>query len=292
MYKVGAVVVTYNINEKFNVTINSLRNQVEEIVVVDNGSCPDTIKVLDNLKSNITLIKLNENKGIAYALNKGIDYCIDKEYDWIITLDHDSVLSDNMISKMLTEYNNLNDYIKEKTAMIVPKHIEEKIYNLDYLEENINESKYEEVLTEITSGAMVKTQIYKEMGKYDNDLFIDSVDHDYCLFLNRKGFKVLRFKSAILKHNLGDTKYRKLFGIKDIAYSNHSPLRRYYISRNRLYIWKKYKGEFDQWIKSDKKTFIRELLMIAIFEENKIAKFKMTFLGIRDYLNNKKGKFR
>ena len=160
---------------------------------------------------------------------------------------------------------------------------------------NINEinpsNSYKEVLTEITSGALTKAQIYKNVGGYDEKLFIDLVDHDYCLSLNKKGFKILQVDSAILIHNLGESVEKRVLGLKMIP-TNHSPLRRYYMSRNRHYIWDKYKEDFPSWVLTDKRRFITENLKIILFEDKKIEKFKYINKGIKDYKNNIFGKFK
>ena len=206
MNSVAAVIITYNVENDFKERINRLKGKVDEIIVVDNGSKAETINMLNELEKEVTVIYLEDNKGIASALNKGIKYSIEKGYNWILTLDHDSIITDNMIKNMLTCYEGLNNELKEKVAMLVPVHVEEKEYQNG---SNINEEKasnsYIEVLTEITSGALTKAEIYKNVGMYDEKLFIDLVDHDYCLSLNKKGFKIIQVNNATLIHNLGES---------------------------------------------------------------------------------------
>ena len=291
MNSVAAVIITYNVENDFKERINRLKGKVDEIIVVDNGSKAETINMLNELEKEVTVIYLEDNKGIASALNKGIKYSIEKGYNWILTLDHDSIITDNMIKNMLTCYEGLNNELKEKVAMLVPVHVEEKEYQNG---SNINEEKasnsYIEVLTEITSGALTKAEIYKNVGMYDEKLFIDLVDHDYCLSLNKKGFKIIQVNNATLIHNLGESVRKSILGLKMIP-TNHSPLRRYYMSRNRHYIWDKYKEDFPSWVLTDKRRFITENLKIVLFEDNKIEKFKYIKRGIKDYRSNIFGKF-
>ena len=291
MNSVAAVIITYNVENDFKQRINRLKGKVDEIIVVDNGSKAETINMLKELEKEVTVIYLEDNKGIASALNKGIKYSIEKGYNWILTLDHDSIITDNMIKNMLTCYEGLNNELKEKVAMLVPVHVEEKEYQNG---SNINEEKdsnsYIEVLTEITSGALTKAEIYKNVGMYDEKLFIDLVDHDYCLSLNKKGFKIIQVNNATLIHNLGESVKKSVLGLKMIP-TNHSPLRRYYMSRNRHYIWDKYKEDFPSWVLTDKRRFITENLKIVLFEDNKIEKFKYIKRGIKDYRSNIFGKF-
>ena len=283
---VAAVIITYNVENNFRNRINKLKGKVHEIIVVDNGSKPETINMLKELEKDITIIYLEKNRGIAYALNKGINYSIEKGYDWILTLDHDSIVTDDMIENMLKCYENFDKELREKVAMLVPTHVEEKEYensNIISNEEKFSKP-YIEVLTEITSGALTKADIYKNIGLYDEKLFIDLVDHDYCLSLNRKGFKVIQVSSAVLIHNLGESVKKNVLGLK-MTPTNHSPLRRYYMSRNRHYIWDKYKDDFPKWVLTDKRRFITENLKIILFEDKKIEKFKYIKKGIKDYKN-------
>lgn len=290
---VSAVIITYNVENDFKNRINKLKGKVNEIIVVDNGSKAETISMLKELEKEITIIYLEKNKGIAYALNTGIKYSIEKGYDWILTLDHDSIVTDNMINNMLKCYEGFEGELKEKVAMLVPVHVEEKEYENNNIinNEEVSSKSYTEVLTEITSGALTKASIYKSVGLYDEKLFIDLVDHDYCLSLNKKGFKVIQVNSAILIHNLGESVKKSILGLKMIP-TNHSPLRRYYMSRNRHYIWNKYKKDFPGWVLTDKRRFITENLKIVLFEDNKIEKFKYIREGIRDYKNNIFGEFK
>ena len=293
MNSVSAVIITYNVENDFKNRINKLKGKVNEIIVVDNGSKAETISMLKELEKEITIIYLEKNKGIAYALNKGIKYSIEKGYDWILTLDHDSIVTDDMIKNMLKCYEGFDQELKENVAMLVPVHVEEKEYENNNIinNEEVASKLYTEVLTEITSGALTKSSIYKNVGLYDEKLFIDLVDHDYCLALNKKGFKVIQVNSAVLIHNLGDSIKKSILGLKMIP-TNHSPLRRYYMSRNRHYIWDKYKQDFPGWVLTDKRRFITENLKIILFENNKIEKLKYIREGIRDYKNNIFGEFK
>ena len=78
MNSVAAIIITYNVENDFRLRVNKLKGKVDEIIVVDNGSTNETINMLKALEDEITVIYLNENKGIASALNKWIDYSIKK----------------------------------------------------------------------------------------------------------------------------------------------------------------------------------------------------------------------
>ena len=282
MRNIAAVIITYNTGNEFSKNVLSLKKHVGEVIVVDNGSNKETLSMLRGLKEEITLIELNENKGIAYALNRGIEYAVNNDFQWVLTLDHDSTVSDSMISNMLSVYNSIDESEKEKIVMLTPKHVEEK--QMDVVSKS-QENKWEYVLTEITSGALTKADFYKN-ELYDEKLFIDLVDHDYCLRINSMGYKIIRVNSAILIHNLGESIQKKILGIT-ITPTNHSALRRYYMSRNRKYIWNKYRGTFKEWVIKDKIRFLNEIVKIIAFEDEKLNKLKMIKLGLNDYKDKK-----
>lgn len=284
MNDIITVIVTYNVGDSFRNNIDKIKKVVSEIIVVDNGSNEKTINMLREIENDFTLISLGENKGIAYALNKGIECGLEKGCKWILTLDHDSIPKKDMLDKMLEVYSSLSEEEKDNIVMITPQHVEEK-----NSETPNNSLQYEYVLTEITSGALTKAGYYNK-NNYDEKLFIDLVDHDFCLNLNKKGYKILQVNSAVLVHNLGESEKKKVLGVTMIP-TNHSALRRYYMSRNRHYIWDKYKEDFPKWVLTDKRRFITENLKIILFEDNKIEKFKYIKMGIRDYKNNIFGKF-
>lgn len=284
MRNIAAVIITYNTGNEFSKNVLSLKKHVGEVIVVDNGSNKETLSMLRGLKEEITLIELNENKGIAYALNRGIEYAVNNDFQWVLTLDHDSTVSDSMISNMLSVYNSIDESEKEKIVMLTPKHVEEK--QMDVVSKS-QENKWEYVLTEITSGALTKADFYKN-ELYDEKLFIDLVDHDYCLRINSMGYKIIRVNSAILIHNLGESIQKKILGIT-ITPTNHSALRRYYMSRNRKYIWNKYRGTFKEWVIKDKIRSLNEIVKIIAFEDEKLNKLKMIKLGLKDYKDKKWG---
>ncbi len=160
---VCAVIVSYNIGTDLLKCFNSIYNQVNEVVIVDNGSNMETISVLNGLEQlpNVKIFYNKENRGIAVALNQGVRYAINKGYDWVLTLDHDSKATPEMIERMLGAYNNLNDSEKNDTFIIVPRHVEERFHkNIN----TYNQLKNNFVITEITSGNLVKTATYREIG--------------------------------------------------------------------------------------------------------------------------------
>lgn len=288
--KICATIITYNSGEGFINTFNSVYNQVNKIVIVDNGSEKTTIDLLERLKKEypIELILCKENLGIAAALNKGVKYALDNGYDWVMTLDHDSNLKEDMAKKLLEAYYRIDEEKRRKVVSLLPRYIE---LGLDRERQDARYTNTDIQYVEggITSGNLVNRKAFEEVGYFDEKLFIDFVDYDFCFRIKEKGLDIVEVANAILYHRIGETKSGRFF-FKKVSATNHSPSRRYYITRNRIYCWKKYKGIVDDSIRFDKSCAVKEAVKILLYEENKLLKVKMIVKGIKDAKRNKFGK--
>ena len=286
---VCCVIVTYNIGKKFYSCYNAIANQVEKVIIVDNGSNSETINIIKRLNENenTSLILNSENLGIATALNKGIKKALEEGFQWILTMDNDSIATSDMVKNMLEQYEGFEE--KENIVGMFPTYIDLG-YNEQSQEKKINKSKeYKFVNAEITSGNLLKSDIFKKVGFFDEKLFIDMVDYEFCFRIRSNGYKLVKVGSAILYHNLGNTKVKTILG-KKIYCTHHNFVRRYYITRNRFYTWNKYK-EFNFYeLKKDKKAFLKELLKIIVLEDEKLKKIKMILKGFKDYKKDMYGK--
>lgn len=287
--KIAAVIVTYNPDSGLFENVNAIRNQVQKVIIVDNSATKKSSKILDQISavnSHIEIIYNEDNIGIASALNIGIK-SIESQFDWVVTMDQDSIADCEMVRNMLNIWLNLTSKEREETLSLFPNFIDLKVMNS---EDSLSEKDYEYVDAEITSGNMIKVDAFKKIGYFDESLFIDMVDTDFCMRLYEKNIKMIKVKNAILYHSLGEAKRVKK-GFMSFNVTNHSPLRRYYMTRNRLYTWKQYEYLDSFTLNRDKKLFWKELIKILLAEEQKIEKMKMISRGYIDYKKGIRGKF-
>lgn len=288
---VCGVIVTYNIGIKFYECFNAIINQVEKVVIVDNGSNEETLNVLKDIKKkyDVVIIYNNENMGIAKALNLGVKYALDTKFKWILTMDNDSKATENMVKVMLSCYETCFKSDKDVVGMF-PEYIDiSTIKDKKVYKSTLGNYSYNEIGFDNTSGNLVKSDVFRKIGYFKEELFIDSVDHDFCIRVKEAGGRMMKINNAKLLHNLGNTKVYNFLGVK-INCSNHSALRRYYVTRNRCYMRSRYKND-KEYMKYDRKTFINENLKIILFEKDKINKMRMSIKGYKDFKNNKFGKF-
>lgn len=243
---IGALIVTFNpdLNTLLR-NIQSIRQQVDQVILVDNGS-ENVIEikklVTDYCTSNLELSTLETNRGIAHALNTGMDIFAKKNFMWVMTLDQDSIIATDTINmlKETTEFSNV------QTAILAPEFIDREQQSLPEIpnrSENRNKKfSVEERDDIITSGSLTSVSAWQKVGGFDDQLFIDMVDYDFNQRLLGLGYKIYQVQGVYFEHSLGEaveeTILQKLLFIKNPA--DHSAMRTYYGYRNRIIFIKRY----------------------------------------------------
>lgn len=259
--------------------VHLISQYVHEIVLIDNGSNhKEEADAIAKTCSIVKVIRNEKNMGIAAALNQIINYADSKNYQWVMTLDQDSVPDENMLPHMMkTAHSTI--------GMVVPRLVDQNVGKTIKNGQPIDETeiKPREIIKNakdvMTSGCLMNMNMVKNVGLFDEKLFIDYVDIDYNERVLRAGYMIVRDNQAILWHELGKSEIRHFLG-HNILVDNHSALRRYYMTRNRLYVAKKYYG-----MKGYIKEYIKVILTrfkILLFEDNKGKKLNAIKQGIRD----------
>ena len=137
----------------------------------------------------------------------------------------------------------------------------------------------------ITSGSLYNLSVFREVGSFEDDFFIDYVDLEYCLHALSLGYKILVACGALLVHSLGKREERRFFWRKEYP-RFHSPDRWYYQSRNRILILKKYLSKNPFLFFYEGINVIYGILRMLIFEDQRSSKIKAFILGSIHGLRN------
>ncbi len=288
-----SVIVSYNSPEKLQTCIDSSIEQTDKVVVVDNNSGHNIKSVIAGLSypEKVLFIFNEENAGLGAAFNQGIRYSLEHGYEWTLLLDQDSVLSKNMVHEMLHSYDNLEPGEKEQTALLVPRIFDRNL--MEELPPVVTSALFNKKIKDpdgdcfihfhLTSGNLVKNRAVEKIGFMNEIFFIDYIDFDYCFRFLNNGFKILLSRKAFLEHSLGEKRYKMFMNFRE-----HSPIRVYYQTRNRLFIVFKYGKKFKSVLYSEIYRFISKLPKILILETGKAEKTKMYFKGIIDFFKDYK----
>lgn len=258
--------------QRLSENVNAVIHQVNVTVVVDNGS--KNVGEIDEFCRQwpqIKLIRNSENKGIATALNQIMQYAYDNNYEWVLSLDQDSICEIDLVKNYL-------QYIGCGKIGMLTCHINDR--NFQFEKENEALASPEVVDFCITSGCLLRTEAWLNVGRYDDKLFIDKVDTDMCWLLCENGWKIVKIPYIGLLHEIGHrTKRKKVFN-KEVVVFNHSPFRCYYIVRNGIYCAAKHRRYRNT--KGMEKSSWHRILLCLIFEENKLKKLYAGIKGLID----------
>lgn len=275
---IAAIVVFYNPDDDVINNIMSYLDQVKIVFVIDNSTCAlnNTIKQFLSLTSKIVYIPLMENRGIAYALNEGCRLAKLEGIKWVLTMDQDSVVENDLITKYIISYLGFH-HLTKKVAIIAP------VIELTNLHSNNLNKGVEIVDTVMTSASLMNLSAYENVGRFDEQLFIDWVDWDICFRLRLNEYIILRVNDARIIHKLGDTKDIRFFKKHIMYVTNHNSIRYYYKTRNALLLSRKYRKKSIAAYLFLRKSIITDFLKIIFFEIEKLRKIRSFFTAYKDY---------
>lgn len=255
MTKIAAGIVTYNPDiDRLRENVEAVLPQVEYLYIIDNnsGNFSDWKNIFDENKVGLT--KLNLNVGIARALNILMDKAGNDGYEWVLTLDDDSVIAENYLKE-------IEPYLDGEVGIACGIPIYQGQDN-----PNVYKERMSAIAACMTSGSVTNVDAWHRVSGYDEWMFIDFVDNDFCKRLELAGYRIIQVHGTNFSHQLGETETISLFG-KKIVLRNYSPLRNYYSVRNQIYFIRKYSGNIKiMWYLS------RLLYMVTLkllFERNK-----------------------
>lgn len=244
MVKIAAGIVLYNPSdlERFKIAFLSVVHQFERIYIFDNSTIRVKVPVLS---SKVIYLTNHKNMGISYALNKIMESADKDGYNWVVTMDQDTIVP----PKMLSEYKK--NISSDDIGILCPQVVDRR--RIYMKPKTFPEVEYVDFC--ITSGSCTSVNVWRKIGKFDENLFIDLVDNDFCKRVILSKYKILRLNNIILDQEFGDISPRSLksqkFWLKissilhnvnfaKLGYRKKvNPMRIYYTNRNIIYVNKK-----------------------------------------------------
>lgn len=300
MSKVAAIVVGFRPEmEIIDRLLSSLVDQVDLVILVDNGNSATYLSQDSEKKGRVKYIDLGSNLGLGRALNVGFDYAIANGVEYVVTFDQDSNAAPDLISRLSNAMARASDLFPN-CAAVSPVFFDRRdnvkqyfpFYNSEkgfiepvFPSENGPEFVKADVL--ITSGMLVKASVWKESVKYDESFFVDYTDTEWCFRARSLGYQIVGCLSVEMGHAPSDAPPARVFGL---SFFRYSPLRRYYFFRNTTRLIKQNYVE-GYW----KRRMIIGLLVrfvVNIFIDNqKLKSLRMMSLGVYHGLVNKTGAY-
>lgn len=256
--KVCAIIVTWQAELlPLKNLLNSLLLQHCPLIVIDNGSA-NRVELADLLAQLATqhprqpapqMVSWLENKGLATALNEGLRLAIEHHYDMALLFDQDSAIGEGFVQAMLTQWLHVQSLHISGRYHLPPAAIGPRLqdpqsgrrtafrcfrwrhrsdcpvpgfpglYETDFL---------------ISSGTLLSVQALRAIGMMKDEYFIDNIDLEWCFRARARGYALYGTDRAVLFHRIGERSNNPL--VSSGLMVQHSPLRSYFSTRNRLHL--------------------------------------------------------
>lgn len=291
--RTSGVIVTYRPAQDDLVRlVDAIRPQVDELWVVDNGDgslLPENIR-----QSNIKLVCLGDNYGIACAQNIGIRDALGRDSDFILLLDQDSVPARDMVARLIEAYDQLIGQ-GERVAAVGPSYVDQRqgeiapfVYRDGFKLKRRHrdaDAKVSETDFLIASGCLIPREAFSDIGMLEEELFIDYVDIEWGLRAKKLGYRNFGVHGAMMAHSLGD----EWIEFRGRRVPVHSPLRHYYHFRNAIWLARR------PWIGWPwrlilLKRLILQFLFFGVFAQHRVEHVRKMSLGLWHGLTGKSGR--
>ena len=284
--RVLAGVVLYNPPSSTCSLLKSLKAQGCIVSIFVNALPEDTcISVYSNLSDFCSFP--SENIGLANALNSIIKIFQSEGFDYLFLFDQDSQIAEGYAAKMINEYSIIAGY-DNSIACLAPRLVDVKHPVAYSSPKSLANAEFHKKLfmTAATSGCLFTQSSFLRVGYMDHNMFIDGIDHDWCLRAWKNRASIHFSSNSALIHDMGNAFIKFGSSLKPI---HSNPIRHYYIVRNSIYmiLWKDFPMGWN--LLEGFKT-IRRIVGYPLLSDKKLLSLKMVTLGFRHGIFNRMGK--
>jgi rhamnosyltransferase len=287
---VVAVVVTYHPDDGVWERLDRILGQVSWMVIVDNASGAEFQGKLEDYRrreGRVGLVLNSENLGIATAMNQGAAHPMAAGATWVLTMDQDSTIEPGMVAQLLGMVERQPE--PARVGLIGPNFVDAN--GNSQMKSEGGEDGCIEVERVITSGSLVRQKVWRELAGFRDSMFIDSVDHEFCLRVRRAGYAVLLSRRVLMWHQMGSPGQVKLLG-KMRSIPNYPPIRRYYRARNRVMMFKWYLFQEPRFVCRELLNIFGDGFFIVFYEKDKLSKAFAVVRGIWHGLIGRMGRLK
>ncbi len=213
---VSVIIPLYNGQKHLVELIQSLKNQTYnkiEIIIVDNNSTDDSVKLLKSLKDKIISLNIflnKKNEGYCGGCNEGIKHA---KGEYLLFLSQDRIMNNDWIELTVAKMNQ-----DEKTGCVVGKVIREGASSAEYGHSYdvygavlINGIPDESKLFFGGGTVLIRKRVIEQVGGFDPEFFIYQEDVDICWRIRLAGYDI-KIENVVCINKGG--------GISDTFYNN------------------------------------------------------------------------
>lgn len=267
--------------------IAATASQVAALRVISND---DRELALSPLPSNASLVQLGGNVGLGRAYNLAVEWAGRENATHLLLLDQDSIPEAGMVDALLAAF-----LPTERVAAAGPLWHDRRSGEDGFFVRfgrwgarrcRVPAGVVMPVDFLISSGSLLSLAAVKDVGPFDEALFVDHTDTDWTLRAGAKGYKLYGVGSARLEHSVGDGSILiKGAGVRR-RIAVHPPERNYLLLRNSLLLWRRPYAPWP-WILHDVRRVAALMLFHVLFVPPRWVRLKFILGALRDQLLTK-----
>ena len=257
MINIFIIIVLYNMNCNDSVPYQSIKKIKDvNLIICDNSTGINNNRNIVE-EDGYTYINMCGNKGISKAYNKAIELIPKDKNNYICLFDDDTKMTIEYLDKV-SNFIKSSDadvflpIVKTKERLLSPcKFYKNKIYQVaDIKDISLSE------ISAINSGMVIRSTVMKKI-KYNENLFLDYVDHEFIRDVKDRGFKIKIMNDVILYQN---------FSMEENNYES---------AYNRLCIMN---NDLKEFYKNDYFSYFKQIIAYKLVMIRKYHKLKFMFL--------------
>lgn len=269
-----------------------LQRQVDQLIVVDDGSGVAGDDVLSQVqRMGATVIRLEQNAGIATALNRGIERALANGAEFVLTLDQDTSLPPDYVTTALSVFESANPVTR--LGMVVV----DGVNGAPAIPAWIAPDGSGLVTEAIQTGMLTSRECIEAAGLLDERLVIDCVDTEYCLRVRETGYRIAVARGTDIVHAIGRRAELRPLGIpmrhrstgRIATYQYHSPFRRYYIARNNVDLIFRYARRHPRWVLAVVKREAGGMIVSVLSGPNRLGHLLAVVIGTTHGILRRRG---
>jgi GT2 family glycosyltransferase len=214
--KTAAVILNWNRAGLTRIAAESVREQVDAVYLVDNGSATADAAAVAKLAAELggKLVPLDENRGYAGGNNAGIMAAIECGFDAILVLNNDVVVTPGAVGPLvqrLEESPRLGAcaplVISHDTGNLFHSHCELDLTNGSFGWQDygrpLAEVSHEPRPTGYVSGeaVLMRTEAIRECGAFDERFFLTFEDTEWSARVRRAGWTLEAVPASTVVHH-------------------------------------------------------------------------------------------
>ncbi len=246
--QLSVIILNYNVSYFLRQCVLTVQEALvgieSEIIIVDNNSSDDSCEMIRKYFPDTTLIENKDNVGFSKANNQGVAVA---KGTYVCILNPDTAVPKNVFKKILEFAETKSDmgalgvrlidgtgnFLPEsKRNVPKPKVVFNKITGIksaknSYYASQINETDTGEVSVLVGAFMLLKKEVYKQVGGFDEDYFMYGEDIDLSYKLIKAGYKNYYFGQETVLHYKGEsttkdkTYLKRFYGAMHIFYKKH-----------------------------------------------------------------------